>query len=113
MTRRRKALPPKPIIVRRLSQEDLLRLETMRLRWEKMDLATQLGTLKLDETKRMAEQALRGLSAKLERDVVERQRAKEAFEAFRLDVEMRYEIDLTVVSYDDETGQIVEPEQGG
>lgn len=83
------------------------KLDALRSKLERLDLMTQLGVYKIEESKR----AHAALSSKLEKDVVERQRAKEAYESFRRDIESRYGIDLQVVSYDDETGQLVWPQE--
>jgi len=92
-----------------LSQLDLLKLDGLRSRWERFDLVTQLATFRIDEVTRKARAEIATLSAQLERDIIARQKAKDTYEQFRKDVETRYKIDLSVVSYDDETGKINVP----
>jgi hypothetical protein len=101
------AEPPKPERPTKLELSDMHKLDALRSKLERLDLMTQLGVYKIEESKR----AHAALSSKLEKDVVERQRAKEAYESFRRDIESRYGIDLQVVSYDDETGQLVWPQE--
>jgi len=92
-----------------LSEVDLLRLDGLRSRWERIDLVTQLATFKIDAVTRKARAEIATLSLQLERDIIDRQKAKDAYDGFRKDVETRYGIDLGVVSYDDETGLLEVP----
>lgn len=100
---------PEPEDDKYLSQVDLYRLDALRSRWERLDLLTQVDTFKIEETTRVAQGQIAKLARKLELDVIARQKAKKVFEDFQADVEKRYGIDLSVVSYDDETGMIVVP----
>lgn len=92
-----------------LTQIDLLKLDGLRSRWERIDLVTQLAVYKIDEVTRKARSEIAVLSAQLERDIIARQKARDAYEQFRKEIETRYKIDLSVVSYDDETGKINVP----